>query len=336
MTEISVIIPSNHGHQDLQKIVRAICQQSIKPAEIVIVDSSIECGACPVEVSELCKYCGISLIYVHQVHALPGRARNIGLELSSANLIAFIDVQTIPKPNWLEISSYILTKNPILGVWGGTHFNAYTTFERLVRDGFFGVQIRRTLPGSVFDRKVFDKVGQFVDWARAGEDTEWMLRVELLNVPVEFPSYALIDYVGLNGLDLKTLLRKWQRNYMASRGLPHFIPQKLILWLIFYPFLFLIAFNWNYLIADWRIESPFYLAHVTKIVAMLPIFSYIVIRGIVVPYKRGVALKQLLPIRFIAITFICFMADAVKVLVLSFPKRKHGSSASNYEIKISI
>jgi hypothetical protein len=331
MTDISVIIPSNHGHHELLKIVRALCQQKVKPAEIVIVDSSLESGTCPAEVTKLCAFSGIGLIYAHLAHALPGQARNIGLELSKSQLIAFIDVQTIPNTNWLEISSHLLTSNHILGVWGATHFKADTTFERLVRDGFFGMQTRKTLPGSVFYREVFTKVGQFIDWARAGEDTEWMLRVELLNVPVVCPSCALIEYVGLIGLDMKTLLRKWQRNYIACRGLPQFFPQKLILWLIFYPLLILISFNWNYLIADWRIESPFYLAHVTKIVTVLPVFMYVVIRGIMLPFKRGVAMKQLLPFRFLAITFICFMADAVKVLILSIPKRKHDFTLLDHE-----
>ena len=331
MTDISVIIPSNHGHHELLKIVHALCQQKVMPAEIVIVDSSLECCACPAEVKEMCAFSGIRLTYTHLAHALPGGARNIGLELSKAELIAFVDVQTIPKPNWLEISSHLIASNRVLGVWGATYFNADTTFERLVRDGFHGVQTRRTLPGSVFDRKVFAKVGQFIDWARAGEDTEWMIRVELLKVPVLYPSCVLIDYVGLIGLDMKTLLRKWLRNYAASRGLPQFFPQRLILWLIFYPLLILIAFNWNYFIADWRIESPFYIGHVTKIVVVLPALAYVSIRGVMLPLKRGVAMRQLLPLRFLAITFICFMADTVKVLIFSMPKRKHDSDLLDHE-----
>jgi hypothetical protein len=331
MTDISVIIPSNHSHHELLNVVRAICQQKVKPAEIVIVDSSLECGACPAEVTKSCAFSGVHLIYVHLSNALPGRARNIGLELSRAELIAFIDVQTIPKPNWLEISANLLTSNRVLGVWGATNFNANTKFERLVRDGFHGAQTRRTLPGSVFDRKVFAKVGQFIDWARAGEDTEWMIRVELLKVPVLCPSCVLIDYVGLIGLDMKTLLRKWLRNYTASRGLPQFFPQRLILWLIFYPLLILISFNWNYLIADWRVESPFYIGHVTKIVAVLPALAYVAIRGVMLPLKRGVAIEQILPVRFLAITFICFIADTVKVLMLSMPKRKHDSNLIDHE-----
>ena len=326
MTEIAVVIPSNHGHHDLLKIVSAVCQQTLKPVEIVIVDSSSERGTCPAEVTKLCKVSGVHLIYEYLANALPGQARNIGVELAKADLIAFIDVQTIPRSNWLEISSHLLFSNDVCGVWGATCFTAGTTFERLVRDGFHGMQIRRTLPGSVFDRKVFAKVGQFVDWSRAGEDTEWMLRFVLLKVPVVFPSLALIDYVGLIGSNMKSLLWKWHRNYTAARDLPHFSPQRLLLWLILYPLLTLIAFNWNYLIADWRMDSPFYIGHVTKIVVFLPVLAYVVTRGLLLPLKRGVAIRRLLPIRFFAIFLICFMADVVKVLVFSIPNRKQNVS----------
>jgi glycosyltransferase involved in cell wall biosynthesis len=322
MIDISVIVPSNHGHHELLKIVHAICQQTVKPSEIVIVDSSLECSACPAEVTTLCAGSGVHLIYVHLAHALPGQARNIGLELAKAELIAFIDVQTIPRPNWLEISSCLLTSNGVAGVWGATCFNADTTFEKLVRDCFYGIQPRRTLPGSVFGRKVFTKVGQFVGWARAGEDTEWMLRLELLKVPVVSPSCALIDYAGLIGSDIKKLLSKWYRNYNASRDLPHFFPHRLFLWLIFYPLLILIAFNWNYLVADWRMDSPFYIGHVTKIVVLMPVLAYVIIRGLALPLQRGVAVRRLLPVRFFAITLICFIADVVKVLAFSIPKRR--------------
>ena len=322
MTDISVVIPSNHGHHDLLKIVHAICSQTLKPVEIVIIDSSGECGACPVEIRALCADSQIKLIYEHRARALPGDARNIGIGMAHAELIAFIDVQTIPRQHWLEASLKLLTSHDAAGVWGATCFSAKTTFERLVRDGFSGVLPRKTLPGSIFRREVFNKAGQFIDWVRAGEDTEWMLRLDLLRAPVVYPSSALIDYVGLIGSDMKRLLSKWFRNYTASRDLPHFFPQRLLLWLVLYPMLILIAFNWNYLIADWRMDSPLYLGHVTKIVAGLPVLAYVGIRGLALPLQRGVGIRRLLPIRFIAITVVCFMADVVKVLVFSIPKRK--------------
>jgi hypothetical protein len=331
MTDISVIIPSNHGHHELVRIVHAICNQTVKPTEIMIVDSSGECGSCPAEVIELCAVSGLRLIYEYHAQALPGHARNIGLGMIKGELIAFIDVQTIPRPQWLEVALNVLANNAIAGVWGATSFSAETTFERLVRDGFHGAMSRTTLPGTVCRRDVFAKAGQFIDWVRAGEDTDWMLRLELLKVPIVCPPTVSIDYVGLIGSNIKQLLKKWYRNYTASRDLPHFFPQRLLLWLVLYPLLVLIAFNWNYLIADWRMDSPLYIGHVTKIVAFLPVLGYVIVRGIVLPLKRGVGIWRLLPVRFILVTLICFMADVVKVLVFSIPKRKQDANTRDLD-----
>ncbi len=323
--DISVIIPNNHGHQELHKIVSAVCCQSVKPNEIVIVDSSGDNGACSKEIVALCSVSGIKLIYETRDLALPGDARNIGLGIAKAELLALIDVQTIPRPNWLEESLRLLDSFGADGVWGATCFSAETKFEMLVRDGFHGVKLIKTLPGSVFRREVFDKTGQFIDWARAGEDTDWILRLELLRVPVVVPKEALIEYVGLIGLGMNDLLKKWYRNYTACRDLPHLFTQRLFLWVFLYPLLITLAFNWNYLIADWRIDSPLYIGHVTKIVAILPVLMYVMVRGLLLPMHRGVSIFQLLPIRFLAITLICFTADVVKVLVISIPNHKHNA-----------
>lgn len=322
MTRISVIIPSNHSHNELIVVVQALCNQTVKPAEIVIIDSSDERGECPAELLTLCESSVLRLIYKQITNALPGHARNIGLGLAGSELIAFIDVQTIPSPQWLEISLKLLVNNDVAAVWGRTTFCAKTRFERLVRDGFYGTESRRTLPGTVCRQEVFAKAGQFVDWVRAGEDTEWILRLKLLKIVVVYPPIASIEYIGLTGSDMKQILKKWYRNYTTSRDLPHFFPQRLLMWLVLYPLIVLSAFNWNYLIADWRMDSPLYIGHVTKIVAILPTFFYFSVRGIFLPLKRGVHIKHLLPVRFIAITVICFMADVVKFAVFSIPKRK--------------
>jgi hypothetical protein len=328
---ISVIIPSNHGYHELVQIVQSVCAQTVKPAEILIVDSLNEGGACPEEVAAMCVNSRIKLIYEHRTFALPGYARNIGLAMAEGELIAFIDVQTIPRRQWLEECLVLLDNHNISGVWGATSFSAGTWFEQLVKDSFYGVFPIKSLPGSVFKREVFDKAGQFIGWVRAGEDTEWMLRVEVLRIPVGRSTIALVDYVGLIGSDMNQLLKKWYRNYMASRSLSHFFPQKMLLWLVFYPLLVLVAFNWNYLFADWRMDSPLYIGHVTKLVAAMPGIIYVILRGLVFPLRRGVGIWRLLPARFVAITLTCLAVDVVKILVFSVPKRKHDVSTEGLE-----
>ena len=320
---LSVILPSNHDHSDSLKIVMAVCCQTVKPSEIVIVDSFVDKAFCPIEIADLCSFYGIELFYEHRKLAFPGQARNIGLSLAKQKLVAFIDVQTIPRPDWIAASLKVLLKNDVAGVFGSTNFNAETWFERLIRDAFFGILPRKTLPGSIFKRDIFTKAGHFIDWVRAGEDTEWMLRLELLKIPVVSLPEALVDYVGLIGMTINSILIKWNRNYSASHALPHLFPQKMFLWIFLYPLIIFVAFNWNYLFANWYEDSPFYIAHITKMAAAFPIFAYMIARGILLPLRRGVGLSQLFPIRFLKIAGICFMADAVKAYVFTLPKGKH-------------
>ena len=319
---ISVIIPSNHSQHDLLKIIDAVCCQTVKPVEIILIDSSDGCGACPAKVAVLCKASGIELFYESRAQAFPGAARNIGLGLCNGEVIAFIDVQTIPQPNWLEASLTLLENEGVMGIFGATSFSAETSFERLARDAFFGVLPRKTLPGSVFRREVFVKTGHFIDQLRAGEDVEWMKRLNLLNISSFYVSSTLIDYIGLIGLDLSKLLKKWYRNYSAARNLPHLYPQKLFLWVVLYPLIIFIALSWNNLIANWRVDSPFYIGHVTKMAVILPPLFYVFIRGIILPLRRGVSFSRLFPIRFIAISSLCFLADTIKAIAFSIPQRK--------------
>ena len=317
---LSVIIPSNHDHSDLLKIVMAVCCQTVKPSEIVIVDSFVDKAFCPIEIADLCSFYGIELFYEHRKLAFPGQARNIGLSLAKPKLVAFIDVKTIPRPDWIAASLKMLLKNDVAGVFGSTNFNAETWLERLIRDAFFGVLPRKTLPGSIFKREVFTKAGHFIDWVRAGEDTEWILRLELLKIPVVSLPEALLDYVGLIGMNLNSIMKKWHRNYSASHELPHLFPQKLILWMILYPLIIFVGFNWNYLIANWHEDSPLYIAHITKMAAISPILTYLITRGIILPLRRGISTFDLFPIRFLLIAVICFIADTVKAIVFTKPR----------------
>lgn len=330
--DISVVIPSNNSKKELLYIVNAVCTQTIKPAQIIIVDSAAERCACPTEIVVLCADHGINLAYKYSTGAMPGAARNIGLGLVNSELIGFIDVQTIPRPQWLESSLSALTRQDVFGVWGCTLFSAQSRIERLVRDSFYGVLPRRTLPGSVFRREIFNKTGNFIEWVRAGEDTEWMMRLKVHKIPIFSASSASVDYVGLIGSDMHQLSKKWLRNYSASQELPHLFHQKLLLLMVIYPLLVLIAFNWNYLIANWQMDSPLYIGHVTKLVAILPVLMYVIVRGVILPLKRGVEISNLFPARFMAIIAVCFIADLVKALAFALPKRKHDSDTTDIEL----
>jgi len=319
--DVSVIIPNNHCHADLSEVVLEVCKQTVTPSEIIIIDSSDERGNRPEEIINLCTNLKITLKYESIENAFPGQARNIGLALSHSTFIAFIDVKTHPLRDWLKNAKTLLQGTNTVGVWGFTKFEAETKLEKTIRDGFFGRISRRTLPGTVLDKQVFTTTGRFIAWARAGEDTDWIQRVELHGLGFNYPPDCTINYKGLLNQGLAALARKWSRNYSAASSLPHLLPQKILLWTIFYPTLILFALNWNNLLAGWDTESFLYVPNVTKLAIIGPIISYLATRAILVPFQRGVPIKELIPFRWISIAAICIAGDLTKTLMLITPLR---------------
>jgi len=227
---ISVIIPCNHSVDELYKVVCKICDQSYLPDEIVIVNSSLNKNlTCPHNINEICKEKKIKIIYKYVSHSYPGHARNIGLSMSKGSIVAFIDVMTLPKNNWIETSLIIIYSTNCLGVWGSTQYIAVSGFESLVVDALYGNNFINTLPGSVFKKDLLLKNGQFIEKVRAGEDTEWILRSKMLNLRISQHSSITTEYIGLVNISTIFLIKKWVRNYMSASNLPHFNNQKFIL-----------------------------------------------------------------------------------------------------------
>ena len=97
--------------------------------------------------------------------------------------------------------------------------------------------------------------------------------------------------------------------------------QGITFWLVSYIFLSLVSFNWNSVVAGWETDSPLYFSHVTKISTLTPLVLYIFFRGIFIPHRRGVPIKELLPIRFLLLASVGVALDLVKMLTILLPKK---------------
>ena len=62
----------------------------------------------------------------------PGEARNIGIENSDDNYIAFLDVSTIPEDKWLEKSFQLIEKEDTNGLLGNTKYIYKNSFEKVL------------------------------------------------------------------------------------------------------------------------------------------------------------------------------------------------------------
>jgi glycosyltransferase involved in cell wall biosynthesis len=322
MISLSVIIPSYAEAPNCFGVLEALANQTLPATEILLVrsgDWGDSVGYWDIWLHRFALRNTVFKVVYSPTRLMPGNARNFGLMFASGDLIGFLDVQTIPKRNWLENQVNLIKDWDTVGSYGSTNYIAANAEVKLVRDAIYGSFPLITIPGAVLHRSVFDIVGQFIPNVRAAEDTEWMIRAELMRLKI-FKQHVKpsVDYLGLNDLSLLNIAKKWRRNYVSCRELQHLRVQRALVWLILYFLLSLLAFNWNSLIAGWQEDSPFYIGHITKIASLTPITLYIFVRGMYIPFKRGVPLNDLLPLRFFGLALVGGILDLTKVSAVAF------------------
>lgn len=316
---ISLIIPSKDSKKKLLELLRSIPNWEAIPNEIIIVDSSKKKLEVPKDIKLFVENFNIRLLVKIEKNLFPGHARNIGINNSSNSLLAFLDTSTHPNKNWLSSALDILEFEKSNGVWGNTHYEADTYVAKIIRACTYGAKPIKTFPGSIMKKNTFKKCGLFIESSRAGEDGDWMTRSSLHGIDISNPKESL-RYDELNNFTIKSLLKKWFRNYSFSSRLPHRRLQKDI-YFYFISFITVIfAYNWNRVAASWQPDSIFFIPYITRISILLIVVSYIFLRGILLPAKKGIDLNFIFPLNFILISFISGLIDLTKAMAFGYSR----------------
>jgi len=183
--EISVVVPVRDEEDSIRMLLEGLLSQTLPPDEIVITDGgSIDATREIIEqfISE-----GAPVKLLREQDSMPGRARNVGVEHSRCDWIAFTDAGTKPAPDWLASLARKIDHNPAVDV-------IYGSFTPVV-DSFFKecaviaylpppmeiekTQIRpRSIASALMRRDVWKTVGGFPEHLRSAEDLVFMQRIE--------------------------------------------------------------------------------------------------------------------------------------------------------------
>jgi glycosyltransferase involved in cell wall biosynthesis len=311
---ISLIIPHSNQLSELLDLLSDIDKWDLKPDEIIVIDSSNDTLHVNKYITEILIKIGVKFQLIHRYQAYPGAARNIGIKISNGEFVAFLDVKTIPQKNWLASAMNQLSTHPDAGgVFGSTQYTANNYIAKLIRMATYGLSPIRTLPGSLFRRDTIYISGQFIESTRAGEDADWMIRLNLHKLKI-LNAKSILSYDGLDNITLPSLLQKWFRNYKHAAKLPYLYAHKSLYYHALVILLLFVAFNWNWVVAGWNSESDLYIPHFTKIVFFSILISYIFIRGIWVPIKKGATYSDLIPLKWILVACISAVLDITKTL----------------------
>ena len=172
------------------------------------------------------------------------QAEELGIENASNLLLAFLDTSTHPCNDWLSDSMDTIDSNNYQIVWGKTYYQAEKFLPKIFRACTYGEKPIKTLPGSILHKNVFKKCGLFVESTRAGEDGDFMSRVELHNINVT-ESKNFLNYEKLNKMSFFEILKKWYRNYFHTAQMPYSRAHKNIYFYVISLVAVIVAYNWN-------------------------------------------------------------------------------------------
>lgn len=110
--KFSVVIPSYERPVRLTELVEKLAAQVERDFEVVIVDQSVE----PWDGST--KPWGFPLFYYHSPVKGAVRARNVGAMLAQGEIIAFVDDDCLPEPEWLFNAREEFADPEVVGIEG--------------------------------------------------------------------------------------------------------------------------------------------------------------------------------------------------------------------------
>ncbi|MDB2643188.1 glycosyltransferase [Luminiphilus sp.] len=177
----SVVIPTYERHKHLNKLFGNLSAQVDRDFEVIVVDQSQSSWL------ESAKDHGFMMTYYHSPIKGAVRARNTGAMLAQGKIIAFIDDDCIPDPEWLLNARPYFKDNSVLGLEGiieSDHLED-PAWRSVTNVGFEGIGF---MTANLFVRSsVFQFLGGFdlqFDNPHFREDTDlgWRL-TELGKVP---------------------------------------------------------------------------------------------------------------------------------------------------------
>ncbi len=208
--DIAVIIPHYNDAERLEFCLSELMRNDIDGAEILVVDNNSPSP--PNHLQDAFP----NVRFLSEKEKGAGPARNHGVRKSNAPLLAFIDADCVPDPDWLDMARKVAPRADLIGgrvdVFDETPppRNGAQAFEKVFAFDFKNYIEVKGFSGSgnlVTTRAVFDDVGPFR--TVVSEDSDWSFRATA-------KGYHLIYEDGLrvrhpSRSDWAGLRHKWHR-----------------------------------------------------------------------------------------------------------------------------
>ena len=307
--KVSVVVPTTGLAQSVDILLKALENQDHVPDEVIIVDSSNDNSV--LEISDnFREKLKINFIKVDQ--AYPGEARNIGAKNATSDLLAFLDSKTIPNSTWLKKGIEELTVNSYDVVFGSTLYKAKENKQRVLQACSYGKEPIITTPGTILKKKVFQRIGGFIEGVRTSDDLEWRNRAEDLSIKIFKPTEFNLTYSEISSTFLQEIRRHFIYQFHGAKTDVQ-LNTKIIIFGLCLFLITLIIPQWNRLVG-WE-EGILYIPNITKsYFYFLSIFFVFILTTSKFFKYNYLWQKYLLATAFVACFYIVYRWNSVMAL----------------------
>lgn len=215
LPEISIVVPHLNQPDYLAAFLKSMHDQfDMSRVEVIVVDN----GSREVPRVVVASYPGVVL--AEEAEPGPGPARNRGVALSRAPIIAFTDADVLLAPDWLP-RLLARFEDPKVAIVGGdirifaqdpanpSVAEAYECIYAFPQADYITRQGFSVSANLATRREIFDAVGPFAG-IEIAEDTDWGQRAAKLGYVTIYAPEVVVLHPARRSMD--DLYRKWDRN----------------------------------------------------------------------------------------------------------------------------
>lgn len=188
---VSVIIPVYNAGKYLDAALKSVFSQTYSNMEVIVIDDGSTDHSATIAKSNP------AVQYFYQKNKGVSAARNIGLEASNGEYIAFLDADDLWKPQKTEEQVIFMTNHQNFGVTGTYAVNFLEEGTKLPdwlkNDSNWSRHEDYIIPSTMMARKsVFERVGGFDTSLPSGEDTDLLWRVREFGIELDILEKILV------------------------------------------------------------------------------------------------------------------------------------------------
>lgn len=196
MTEqISVVIPCYNVSSYIEETYASVLNQTFLPAEVILVNDGSTDNTLEI-ISKLAKSNNITRI-ISTTNGGVSKARNVGISLSSNEMIFLMDGDDTINPEYFEklLQEFKKDTNTTLAIGAAQFFGRVNHFWDISKfDMETMLQRNLIYCGCMIKKSLWDKAGRFDEQLKVREDWDFFIRYTSLNPE----GIKQISYLGFN------------------------------------------------------------------------------------------------------------------------------------------